>query len=81
MGLDTPSPRGKLLREDWGTAYGRGRDWPAYPKSLCALYALDDSTAVVCALCGRPTGGLRLDSEGQFVHRDLKNCSFFGSQR
>lgn len=67
--------RGKTLVEDYGPFYGRGPDWPAYPKDLNPLYPLYTSTSVVCASCGHPTGGLRYDPDTElFVHRTKVDC-------
>jgi hypothetical protein len=62
---------GKILREDYGLGYGRTREWPGYPDDLYDLQPVGASTNVVCANCGRPTGGLMFDApSGTFVHRD-----------
>jgi hypothetical protein len=67
--------RGKFLREDYGPFFGRGHDWPSYPRDLHPLYPYGASTSVVCANCGRPAGGLRYDATSeQFVHRTKVDC-------
>lgn len=68
--------RGKVLREDYGTAYGRGREWPAYPGNLHSNYAIGESTSVCCSICNTPRGGLRFEpSTGEFMHRNPEDCA------